>query len=140
MDNLEHHFFVRGDTSEIVKQYTRECVTQLLQEYPDLTGMGLTLGEGMGGMTPTQREAWMKATIIEGMRLARLGYLDDALSDRLFARFRAFQRKEQTRGDASLRDQVGFDDTNPITPRTAWRPVRRAPAGRAGRLSSCQSS
>lgn len=70
MDNLEHHFFVRGDTSEIVKQYTRECVTQLLQEYPDLTGMGLTLGEGMGGMTPQQREDWMKSTIIEGMRLA----------------------------------------------------------------------
>ncbi|HEX5168406.1 MAG TPA: hypothetical protein VFW11_04490, partial [Cyclobacteriaceae bacterium] len=70
MDNLEHHFFVRGDTSEIVKRYTRECVTQLLQEYPDLTGMGLTLGEGMAGMTPQQREDWMKATIIEGMRLA----------------------------------------------------------------------
>ena len=70
MDNLEHHFFVNGDTSEIVKRYTRECVTQLLQEYPDLDGMGLTLGEGMAGMTPEQREAWMKATIIEGMRLA----------------------------------------------------------------------
>lgn len=70
MDNLEHHHFVNGDTSEIVKRYTRECVTQLLQEYPHLTGMGLTLGEGMGGMTPQQREDWMKATIIEGMRLA----------------------------------------------------------------------
>lgn len=70
IDNLEHHFFVNGDTSGIVKRYTRECVTQLLQEYPDLTGMGLTLGEGMGGMTPQQREDWMRATIIEGMRLA----------------------------------------------------------------------
>jgi hypothetical protein len=70
MDNLEHHFFVRGDTSEIVKRYTRECVMQLLQEYPELTGMGLTLGEGMGGMTPSQRERWMKETIVEGMRLA----------------------------------------------------------------------
>lgn len=71
MDNLEHHFFVNGDTSEIIKRYTRECVTQLLEEYPDLTGMGLTLGEGMGGMTPAQRERWMKETIIEGMRLAK---------------------------------------------------------------------
>lgn len=69
-DNLEHHFFVNGDTSEIIKRYTRECVTQLLEEYPELTGMGLTLGEGMGGMTPQQRENWMKETIIEGMRLA----------------------------------------------------------------------
>jgi hypothetical protein len=70
MDNLEHHFFVKGDTSEIVKRYTRECVTQLLNEYPDLSGMGLTLGEGMGGMTPQQREDWMKETIIDGMRRA----------------------------------------------------------------------
>ncbi|HEY3406130.1 MAG TPA: glycoside hydrolase family 20 zincin-like fold domain-containing protein [Ohtaekwangia sp.] len=70
MDNLDHHFFVRGDTSQIIKRYTRECVTQLLEEYPDLTGMGLTLGEGMAGMTPQQREDWMKATIIEGMRRA----------------------------------------------------------------------
>jgi hypothetical protein len=70
MDNLEHHHFVDGDTSGVIKQYTRECVAQMLQEYPDLTGIGLTLGEGMGGMTPQQREDWMKETIIEGMRLA----------------------------------------------------------------------
>jgi len=70
LDNLEHHFFVKGDTSEIIKRYTRECVTQLLEEYPDLSGMGLTLGEGMGGMTPAQREQWMRETIIEGMRRA----------------------------------------------------------------------
>ena len=70
MDNLEHHFFVKGDTSEIIKRYTRESVAQVLQEYPDLTGFGLTLGEGMGGMTPQEREDWMKETIIEGMRLA----------------------------------------------------------------------
>ncbi len=70
MDNLQHDFFVRGDTSSIIKQYTRECVTQMLDEYPDLTGIGLTLGEGMAGMTPQQREDWIKETIIEGMKLA----------------------------------------------------------------------
>jgi hypothetical protein len=70
MDNLEHHFFVRGDTAAIIKRYTRECVTQLLEEYPELSGMGLTLGEGMAGMTPQQREAWIRETIIEGMRQA----------------------------------------------------------------------
>ena len=56
MDNLQHDFFVKGDTSELVKRYTRECVTQMLQEYPEITGMGLTLGEGMAGMTPEERE------------------------------------------------------------------------------------
>ncbi|MBD2755751.1 glycoside hydrolase family 20 zincin-like fold domain-containing protein [Spirosoma validum] len=70
LNNLDHHHFIDGDTSEIVKRYTRECVTQVLQEYPELTGFGLTLGEAMGGMTPQQRENWMKATIIDGMRLA----------------------------------------------------------------------
>jgi hypothetical protein len=70
MDNLQHDFFVKGDTSELVKRYTRECVTQMLQEYPEVTGMGLTLGEGMAGMSPQEREDWMDQTIIEGMRLA----------------------------------------------------------------------
>ncbi|WP_020602685.1 glycoside hydrolase family 20 zincin-like fold domain-containing protein [Spirosoma spitsbergense] len=70
LNNLEHHHFIDGDTSAIVKRYTRECVTQVLQEYPELTGFGLTLGEAMGGMSPRQREDWMHATIIDGMRLA----------------------------------------------------------------------
>ena len=70
MNNLDHYHYVDADTSEIIKRYTRECVTQMLNEYPDLTGIGLTLGEGMGGMTPQQREDWIKETIIEGMSLA----------------------------------------------------------------------
>jgi hypothetical protein len=70
LDNLQHDFYVRGDTSAIIKTYTRECVTQTLNEYPDLTGIGLTLGEGMAGMTPQQRQDWIRETIIEGMRLA----------------------------------------------------------------------
>ena len=70
LNNLDHFHFIDGDTSAIVKRYTRECVTQVLQEYPELIGFGLTLGEAMGGMSPQQREDWMRATIIEGMRLA----------------------------------------------------------------------
>ncbi|QDK77690.1 hypothetical protein EXU85_03405 [Spirosoma sp. KCTC 42546] len=70
LNNLDHHHFIDGDTSAIVKQYTRECVTQVLREYPELTGFGLTLGEAMGGMSPQQREDWMKATILDGMRQA----------------------------------------------------------------------
>ncbi len=70
LNNLDHFHFIDGDTSAIVKQYTRECVTQVLREYPELTGFGLTLGEAMGGMSPRQREEWMQATIIDGMRQA----------------------------------------------------------------------
>ena len=68
--NEERHFYITGDTSELVKRYTRECVTQVLEEYPDLTGIGLSLGEGMGGMTPQEREAWSAEVIIEGIRQA----------------------------------------------------------------------
>ncbi|EOZ98453.1 hypothetical protein A33Q_1107 [Indibacter alkaliphilus LW1] len=69
-ENVYPHYYVPGDTSEIVKRYTRESITQVLQEYPELTGFGLTLGEGMAGMTPQQRENWIFDTYIEGMRLA----------------------------------------------------------------------
>jgi len=70
LKNFYPHYYCEGDTSEIVKRYTRECVTQVLQEYPGLTGFGLTLGEGMAGMSPAQREEWMYETYIEGMRMA----------------------------------------------------------------------
>lgn len=68
--NVYPHYYVKGDTSEIVKRYMRESITQVLLEYPELTGFGLTLGEGMAGMTPHQREDWIFETYIEGMRLA----------------------------------------------------------------------
>lgn len=68
--NLDHDFFLDGDTSEIVKRYTRESITQTLQEYPELTGLGYTLGEGMGGMTSQGREDWMREVYMEGMRLS----------------------------------------------------------------------
>jgi hypothetical protein len=70
MDNLDHNIHATGDTSEIIKRYTRESVTQVLEEYPDLSGIGFTHGEAMRGMTPRQRQDWFKETIIEGMRLA----------------------------------------------------------------------
>lgn len=68
--NFYPHYYCRGDTTELVRKYMRESVTQVLREYPLLTGFGLTLGEGMAGMSPRQREEWMFDTYIEGMRLA----------------------------------------------------------------------
>lgn len=69
-DNFYPHYYVDGDTSEIVKRYIRESVTQVLKEYPDLSGFAISHGEGMGGMTPRERQDWMNETMIEGMRLA----------------------------------------------------------------------
>lgn len=55
---------------ELVKRYNRECVTQVLNEYPDLTGIGLSLGEAMGGVTAAFREQWILDTIVAGVQQA----------------------------------------------------------------------
>jgi hypothetical protein len=59
-----------GDTSEIIKDYTRESVKAVIDTYPDLTGLGITLGEGMGGMTPEERAQWILESFIDGARMA----------------------------------------------------------------------
>ena len=59
-------------TTSQIEKYTKESVTQMLNEYPNLTGLGLTLGENMGGMTPEQREKWALNTIVAGMKEASI--------------------------------------------------------------------
>jgi hypothetical protein len=61
------HYFVPGDTSEIVRRYLRESVKQVLEEYPDLDGIGVSHGEGMAGMTPLERQQWIDDVLIAGM-------------------------------------------------------------------------
>ena len=66
---------IHFDRSELVKQYTRESVTQTINEYEDLTGLGVTLADWMGNwgevkMTPEEREAWIQDTFVEGMKAA----------------------------------------------------------------------
>ena len=71
VDNPEKRIhYGNADTSAIIKRYTRECVTQVLNEYPDLTGLGFTHGEAMRGMTPRQRQDWFSETILAGMQQA----------------------------------------------------------------------
>ena len=64
------YFVDKGDTSEIIKDYMRESVKEVIDKYPDLTGLGITLGEGMGGMTSDEREQWLLDSYIQGMRMA----------------------------------------------------------------------
>src|SRR5690606_24965763 len=66
-ENFFPYYYVEGDTSEIVRRYLRECVTQVLEEYPDLDGIGISHGEGMAGMTPLERQQWMDDVLIAGM-------------------------------------------------------------------------
>ena len=65
--NFYPHYYVPGDTSQIVRRYLRESVKQVLEEYPDLDGVGISHGEGMAGMTPLQRQKWMDDVLIAGM-------------------------------------------------------------------------
>ncbi|MET1753996.1 hypothetical protein ABVV53_00740 [Novosphingobium sp. RD2P27] len=68
--NFYPNYKGEADTSEVVKRYTRESVTQMLNEYPDLTGFGFSFGEQMGGMTPRERQEWVDDTLIAGVRAA----------------------------------------------------------------------
>lgn len=65
-------FYHYGDsyTTDQIKQYTRESITQLINEYPDLTGFGISLGERMNDMTPEDRQDWIKDVYFEGIRKA----------------------------------------------------------------------
>jgi len=65
------HIGPDAENNEIVLRYTREVVTQVLDEYPDLTGLGITLGEQMGGMAPDQRRAWLDQTFFAGIANAK---------------------------------------------------------------------
>lgn len=70
--SIEGKYIVdQGDTSEIIKDYTRESVREVIDTYPNLTGLGVTLGEGMGGMTAEEREEWILETVIQGARQAQ---------------------------------------------------------------------
>ena len=64
------YFITQGDTSELVKDYMRECVREVIDAYPDLTGLAISHGEGMGGMTPGERQQWMLDSFIQGARNA----------------------------------------------------------------------
>jgi hypothetical protein len=59
-----------GDTSELVKRYNRQCVKQLIEEYPDLTGIGVSLGERMENMSADERERWVEDVVIAGIKEA----------------------------------------------------------------------
>ncbi|WP_319501876.1 hypothetical protein [uncultured Draconibacterium sp.] len=71
-------YFGEGETNEYIEAYMREMVTLTINKYENLTGIGLTLGERMGGMTSEERKDWVNRTMIAGLkeadRKARLLY------------------------------------------------------------------
>ena len=59
-----------GYTSPQIEQYTRETVTQVINEYPDLAGLGVTMGEAMQKWDGVQQTDWIKKTFFEGIKAA----------------------------------------------------------------------
>jgi len=59
-----------GYTSPQIEKYTRETVTQVINEYPDLTGLGVTMGEAMQGWNGDQQTDWIQKTFFDGIKAA----------------------------------------------------------------------
>jgi hypothetical protein len=64
--NFYPHYYVNGDTTPDTKRYLRESVRQVLEEYPELDGIGVSHGEGMAGMTPLERQQFVDEVYIAG--------------------------------------------------------------------------
>ncbi|MCL4401758.1 MAG: hypothetical protein M1436_03710 [Acidobacteria bacterium] len=60
-----------SNTTEAIKRYNRESVTQVLREYPDLAGIGITLGERMKEMTVHEQVKWVEDVYFPAIREAR---------------------------------------------------------------------
>ncbi len=63
-------FWGEGQTNAILEEYTREMVTKTINEYPNLAGVGITLGERMGGMTSEERKDWIDRTFVRAIKEA----------------------------------------------------------------------
>jgi len=59
-----------GYTSPQIEKYTRETVTQVINEYPDLTGLGVTMGEAMQKWDGEQMTDWVEKTFFDGIKAA----------------------------------------------------------------------
>ena len=57
-----------AEEMELVTSYTRATIREVLTEFPELTGLGITLGERMGGMSPDERRDWLEASVFAGIR------------------------------------------------------------------------
>ncbi len=66
--NTYPYYNTKADGSELIKRYVRESIIQVLEEYPNLTGLGLSHSEGMGGWMPEQRDAWLKETYLAAIK------------------------------------------------------------------------
>ncbi|MEM6654935.1 MAG: hypothetical protein AAF596_03955 [Planctomycetota bacterium] len=68
VDTAAH--YIEGVDSPEIRRYNRECVTQVINEYPNLTGLGVTLGEGMEGWSSERQVDWVQDVFFRGVHAA----------------------------------------------------------------------
>ncbi len=68
MAGLNYHG--EGDYSELVQRYNRECITQIINEYPELTGFGVSQNERMLGVDDQVWQDWIVDTYYDAMEAA----------------------------------------------------------------------
>jgi hypothetical protein len=56
------NFIGKGDYSPLIQKYTQESVKQLLEEYPELTGIGVSQNERMEGVDEQVWQDWISDT------------------------------------------------------------------------------
>jgi hypothetical protein len=60
-------YYGKGDYSPLVQKYNRECITQLIDEYPELTGFGVSQNERMEGVDEQTWQNWIVNTYFDAM-------------------------------------------------------------------------
>lgn len=66
-DMVGKEYFGKGDYSEIVQRYNRECMTQLIDEYPEMAGFGISQNERMEGVEEQVWQNWIVDTYFDAM-------------------------------------------------------------------------
>ncbi len=59
-----------SNTTEEIQRYNRESVTQVLKEYPELAGIGITLGERMKEMDVYEQVKWVEDVYFPAVKAA----------------------------------------------------------------------
>ena len=60
-------YYGKGDYSPLVQEYNRECVTELINEYPELAGIGVSQNERMEGVDEQTWQNWIVDTYFDAM-------------------------------------------------------------------------
>ncbi|MEM0913063.1 MAG: hypothetical protein AAGK09_00460 [Planctomycetota bacterium] len=66
--SINLQFYGQGENNELVDRYNRACVTALINDYPDLTGVGVSLGERIFHLDAGERQQWIVDNVVAGIR------------------------------------------------------------------------